>query len=253
MKSGDEEDPTSSNTAPHSPLLAHEEEVGMGMGDGRRHERRGSRSSFFHPASCTTSTTSSSSSQVRASLPPGLMYAAVYGAFGCIQPFLPVQLEKEKGLTPAHLGQLASACALASFFASSAASVVADGTRSHRDFLRGSCLLAAFFAPFLPVLPATPLLPCLLVLLLVCPFPPGGGGGGGGGDGDGDDCGRGQNVVWCPIVPLVDGAVMEDLGMSNKKHEYGRHRMWGSIGFGGSLSRRGGGGGGGGGGDEDYA
>jgi hypothetical protein len=27
---------------------------------------------------------------------------------------------------------------------------------------------------------------------------------------------------------------MEDLGAANKKHEYGRHRMWGSIGFGGT-------------------
>lgn len=26
---------------------------------------------------------------------------------------------------------------------------------------------------------------------------------------------------------------MEELGTSNKKHEYGKHRMWGSIGFGG--------------------
>jgi len=99
--------------------------------------------------------------------PPGLMYGAVYGAFGAMQPFLAVQLEKERGLTASHLGRLASACALASFVSSAVASVTADRTRRHRDLLRGACLLAASLAPLLPLLPASPLPLCFLVLLLV--------------------------------------------------------------------------------------
>ncbi len=42
------------------------------------------------------------------------------------------------------------------------------------------------------------------------------------------------NVLTYGGARQVDDAVMEDLGAANKKHEYGRHRMWGSIGFGGT-------------------
>lgn len=130
-------------------------------------------------------------------------YFVFYAALACFAPFLALNYQ-EVGLTGRQIGFLAGIVPLVIMFASSLWSMISDATGRHQLMF-----LLALAGTWLSVLLISRTSSFLLLLPIVVFYA----------------------FCFAPIMPLVDNAVVEDLG-AERRNEYGRQRVWGSYGWG---------------------
>ena len=130
-----------------------------------------------------------------------LFYAAYFAAMGVVLPFFPVYLAG-RGLNAASIGLFVGLLSVAKVLAPPAVGHALDSSRHPARFIAFASLLAALTAAAFPYAPVG--WPLALVVLAF-------------------------GALWAAVLPLTDGlsvAVSEAALM-----DYGRLRVWGSIGF----------------------
>lgn len=135
-------------------------------------------------------------------LRPKAVYFFYYAALACLAPFMTLYYA-EQGMTGAQIGVLSGLVPLISWFSAPLWGGIADALQRHRAVL---LLNIAGFAGSAVVLLLADTFPKLILAVVTYAFFVG------------------------PIVPLVDNAVMGILG--EQKSNYGRVRLWGSVGWG---------------------
>jgi PPP family 3-phenylpropionic acid transporter len=130
-------------------------------------------------------------------------YFIFYAALACFAPFLALYYQ-DAGLSGREIGFLAGIVPLITLFASSLWGMVSDATGRHRLLFLLS--LAGTWLSVLLISQATSFV-VLLPIVIVYAF------------------------CFAPIIPLVDNAVVEGLGVV-RRNEYGQQRVWGSYGWG---------------------
>lgn len=135
-------------------------------------------------------------------LRPKAVYFFYYAALACLAPFMTLYYA-EQGMTGAQIGVLSGLVPLISWFSAPLWGGIADALQRHRAVL---LLNIAGFAGSAIVLLLADTFPELILAVVTYAFFVG------------------------PIVPLVDNAVMGILG--EQKSNYGRVRLWGSVGWG---------------------
>jgi len=132
-----------------------------------------------------------------------LFYAAYFAAMGLVLPYFPVFLEQQ-GLDAGMIGLLTGLLAAAKVIAPPVAGHVLDRRTAHdsRSFVVVAALLAAWLAWAFGAGQG-------VVVLALCTFAFG--------------------LLWAAILPLTDGLsiAVSEVGIA----DYGRLRLWGSIGF----------------------
>ncbi len=131
-----------------------------------------------------------------------VLYFLYYGAAGAILPFLTL-FYKQVGMDTYRIGILAALLPLISLFAGPLWGGLADYFHLHKRLLPMMLLATILPAVLLTQVEIFPLLVTVIIILGMFHF---------------------------PIIPLADHAVLNTLG--TKQHQYGRLRLWGSIGFG---------------------
>jgi MFS transporter, PPP family, 3-phenylpropionic acid transporter len=132
-----------------------------------------------------------------------LFYAALYGAFGIISPFLP-QLLQQRGFSAAEIGTTVALATAIRLVAGPLAGRLADRQRAWRAVL-GGCAAAAGLAAML-YLPAHGLAPLLIVSLL-------------------------HAALLAPLAPLADAMAVSAARHPTRGFEYGRVRGAASAAF----------------------
>lgn len=135
-----------------------------------------------------------------------LFYFCNFAALAAVMPFLALYY-KQIGLTGREIGLLASISPLITLLAAPLWGGLADATQQHRRLLLlaiSGFLVSVFALSFANTL--------LWLLLLVSAY----------------------SFFNAPIMPLMDNSVIEALG--EHKREYGKQRLWGSIGWGGGAA-----------------
>jgi MFS transporter, PPP family, 3-phenylpropionic acid transporter len=133
---------------------------------------------------------------------PKAVYALYFAALACLVPFMTLYYQ-EQGLTGGQIGILAGIIPLITLGSSPFWGGIADATRRHRGVLLLTIaglwlsVLALYFADGFPAMLAAVI---------------------------------GYAVFIGPIVPIIDNAVLKILG--EQKADYGRVRLWGSVGWG---------------------
>ena len=133
---------------------------------------------------------------------PKSVYFFYYAALACLAPFMTLYY-LERGMSGAQIGVLAGLVPLVSWFSAPFWGGIADALQRHRAVL---VLNLAGFTGSAVILMLADTFPELLFAVITYAFFVG------------------------PIVPLVDNAVMAILG--DRKSNYGRVRLWGSVGWG---------------------
>ncbi len=133
---------------------------------------------------------------------PKLFYFCNFAAMAAIMPFLALYY-KQVGLTGREIGLLASISPLVALLAAPLWGGLADATQQHRRLLLFA--ISGFLVAVLALSFASTLLWLLPAVIAYAFFS-------------------------APIIPLVDNSVLEMLGAN--KQEYGKQRLWGSIGWG---------------------
>ena len=130
-----------------------------------------------------------------------MFYTAYFAAMGIVLPFFPVWLAG-RGLDVAAVGVFTGLLSVAKVLAPPVAGHALDGHPRPARFILYASLLAALFAFCLPWVDSHWLL-AVIILAFGC--------------------------LWAAVLPLTDGL---SVAVSEMAHvEYGRLRMWGSIGF----------------------
>ena len=130
-----------------------------------------------------------------------LFYAAYFGAMGLILPYFPVYLS-ERGLDVAAIGMITGLLAMARVFSPPLVGHMLDKKPSSKGFITGACLVAALF-----VLMLSWAVNIWLIAAVVLAF----------------------GFLWSAVLPLTDGI---SIHVSEAAWvDYGRLRVWGSIGF----------------------
>ena len=135
---------------------------------------------------------------------PKSVYFFYYAALACLAPFMTLYYQ-ERGMSGAQIGVLAGLVPLVSWFSAPFWGGIADALQRHRAVL---VLNLAGFTGSAVILLLADTFPELLFAVITYAFFVG------------------------PIVPLIDNAVMAILG--DRKSNYGRVRLWGSVGWGAS-------------------
>ncbi|MFN8495459.1 MAG: major facilitator superfamily domain-containing protein 6 [Caldilineaceae bacterium] len=133
---------------------------------------------------------------------PKLFYFCNFAAIAAVLPFLALYY-KQLGLTGREIGLLASISPLITLLAAPLWGGLADATQQHRRLLL--LAISGFLVSVLALSFANTLLWLLPIVVIYSFFS-------------------------APIIPLVDNSVLEALG--EHKQEYGKQRLWGSIGWG---------------------
>lgn len=133
---------------------------------------------------------------------PKAVYFFYYAALACLAPFMSLYYQ-ENGMTATQIGILSGLIPLGTWFSSPFWSGIADARQRHRGVLL-LMIVGLWFSVLLLFFATT--FTGFLVSVLAYAFFIG------------------------PIVPLVDNAVMSILGKD--RNDYGRVRLWGSIGWG---------------------
>ena len=133
---------------------------------------------------------------------PKSVYFFYYAALACLAPFMTLYYQ-ERGMSGAQIGVLAGLVPLVSWFSAPFWGGIADALQRHRAVL---VLNLAGFTGSAVILLLADTFPELLFAVITYAFFVG------------------------PIVPLIDNAVMAILG--DRKSNYGRVRLWGSVGWG---------------------
>lgn len=133
---------------------------------------------------------------------PSIFYFLFFAAIACLFPFLAL-FYQEAGLTGSQIGLLTGLSPLITLFATPLWTGAADATRRHKPILVVTIGGAIAMALVISRLSSFAwLLPALVLYALFA----------------------------APIVALTDSATMNMLG--ERKHMYGRVRLWGTIGWG---------------------
>jgi PPP family 3-phenylpropionic acid transporter len=135
---------------------------------------------------------------------PKAVYFFYYAALACLAPFMTLYYA-ERGMSGAQIGVLAGMVPLISWFSAPLWGGIADATQRHRAVLLFN--IAGFTGSAVVLLLADTFPELLLAVVTYA-------------------------IFVGPIVPLVDNAVMAILG--DRKNNYGRVRLWGSVGWGAS-------------------
>ncbi len=138
-------------------------------------------------------------------LRPKAVYLFYYAALACFAPYMTL-LYAERGMSGAQIGVLAGILPLVNWVSAPLWGGIADANRRHRAVLLltlGGLCAAAVALAF-----ADTFTELLLVVIAYA-------------------------VFVGPNVPMIDNAVMGILG--EKKANYGRIRLWGSVGWGGAA------------------
>lgn len=135
---------------------------------------------------------------------PKLAYFTYFAAMGALMPFLALYYD-QIGLSGQQIGLISSLSPLVMTFAAPLWGGLADATQQHRRLL---LLAVAGYMVAVALLSFSSTLLWLLPVVALYSF------------------------CSAPIIPLVDNTVLELLG--ERKAEYGRQRLWGAIGWGGS-------------------
>lgn len=133
---------------------------------------------------------------------PKSVYFFYYAALGCLAPFMALYYA-ELGMTGAQIGVLSGTIPLVNLFSAPFWGGIADATRRHRAVLLTT--IAGFGGSAVVLLLADTFAELLMAVIVYAFFVG-------------------------PIVPLIDNAVMAFLG--DRKSDYGRVRLWGSVGWG---------------------
>ena len=131
-----------------------------------------------------------------------LFYFCNFAAMAAIMPFLALYY-KQVGLTGRQIGLLASLSPLVMLLAAPLWGGLADATQKHRLLLLTA--ICGFLIAIVGLSLATTLFWLFPLVILYAFFS-------------------------APIIPLVDNSVLEAL--AERKREYGKQRLWGSIGWG---------------------
>jgi len=131
----------------------------------------------------------------------GALFGAHFFGMGIFLPFFPVVLA-EKGLTSSEIGLILGMSMIAKNLANPLMASLSDRTGRRRlSIFVYSCLAAVFLAAFDIATGFT------AILIVIAGF----------------------TVFWSPVVPLSDAYALDVV--RQKKGDYGRMRLWGSIGF----------------------
>ncbi len=133
---------------------------------------------------------------------PKSVYFFYYAALACLAPFMALYYA-ELGMSGAQIGVLSGMIPLVNWFSAPFWSGIADARQRHRAVLL--ITIAGFGGSAVLLLLADTFIELLLSVIVYAFFVG-------------------------PIVPLVDNAVMTILG--DQKSDYGRVRLWGSVGWG---------------------
>lgn len=133
---------------------------------------------------------------------PRLFYFCYFAAMASFAPFLALYY-RQIGLSEGQIGLLAGIPPLLGLVAAPLWGGLADATQQHKRLLSLTVIGAASAVALLSQVTTLPWLLAAVVLYAFC-----------------------NN----PIMPLVDNAVLLLLG--DRKAEYGKHRLWGAVGWG---------------------
>lgn len=129
-------------------------------------------------------------------------YGLYFGAAGALLPYLNLFYQRV-GMDTRQIGILAALVMLASLFTGPLWAALADRFHLHRRLLPLSILMTLPPALLFPTAHTFPALMALALWLSVC---------------------------LAPVIPLADNAVLSLLG--DRRHEYGKLRLWGAVGWG---------------------
>ena len=138
----------------------------------------------------------------RRMLPAKSFYFFYYAAAASLAPFLVLYYE-HLGLSGSQIGVLTGVLPLVTLFSAPLWGGAADARNRHRTAL--SLAIAGTMAAVLVLSTARSFLALIPVIIT-------------------------YGIFVAPIAPLADNAVLAMLG--SRKSEYGRHRLWGSVGWG---------------------
>lgn len=133
-----------------------------------------------------------------------LMYFVLFATYAALEPFLPVILENDCGLTTAEVGLVYCAVPVVGLVCSPLWGIAVDKTGLKKTLW---CLAIAVTVLITCCLPLVHGLLSGLAFMFV------------------------RAIFYCTIVPMGDHAVMAYLG-AERDHEYGRHRLWGAVSWG---------------------
>ena len=133
---------------------------------------------------------------------PKVFYGTFFGAAVFLFPYLAIYYQ-EIGLSGSQMGMLMGIPAVVSMFGSPLWGALADATRRHKLLL---CLALCGMTLTILGISAVRSFTWLLPLVILYAF------------------------FTSPVMALADNSVMERLGP--RKHEYGKVRMWGAVGWG---------------------
>jgi MFS family permease len=132
-----------------------------------------------------------------------MAYFFQIGSQGSINPIMSLWM-RTRGLTTSQTGVLMSTRPFISFVALPIAGVLADRLKIHRLLLVGCCILSVVLRLFMI---SQPWLIWIAAFFMAC------------------------ELVGSPVGPLLDSGVLELLG-PERREQYGKQRVWGSISFG---------------------
>ncbi|MCB0153891.1 MAG: MFS transporter [Anaerolineae bacterium] len=138
----------------------------------------------------------------RQMLIPKAVYFCFFAAVASLGPFLVLYYE-QTGLTGWQIGLLTGLFPLLTLISSPLFGAVADVTQQHDRLLK--LAIVATLASVVFLLLAGSFLGLLIVVIIYA-------------------------LAFAPIQPLIDKTVLDLLG--ERKADYGRHRLWGSVGWG---------------------
>ncbi|MCP4539146.1 MAG: MFS transporter [Chloroflexi bacterium] len=138
----------------------------------------------------------------RSMLSSKAFYLFYFAALACLVPFLTLYYQRI-GLSGRQIGTLSAIAPLVSIFSAPMWGALSDATQQHKRVL-----LAMISSMFVIVLALSRTTTYLLLIPIIAIYA----------------------FFGSPIISLVDNSVIESLG--KRKDEYGKQRLWGSVGWG---------------------